>query len=75
MGYMPFELNYEYHPRVSYKDDVNSHSRFKAADELTKKPMNLMVACRENLKHAQKLQKRAHDKETKPGSYARDEKV
>ena len=34
-----------------------------------------MAACRENLQHAQELQKRAHDKGTKPRSYAPGEKV
>ena len=34
-----------------------------------------MVAYRENLKYAQELQKRAHDKGTKRRSYASGEKV
>ena len=34
-----------------------------------------MVICRENLYHAQELQKRAHDKGVKPRSYAPGEKV
>ena len=34
-----------------------------------------MAACRENLQHAQELQKRAHNKKTKPKSYASSEKV
>ena len=47
--YIPFELNYGYHPRVSYEEDVNLRFRSKAADELTKKLRNLMATCRENL--------------------------
>ena len=74
-GYTPFELNCGYHLRVSYEDDVNPRSRSKAADELTKKLRNLMAACRENLQHAQKLQKRAYDKGTKPRSYVPNEKI
>ena len=74
-GYTPFELNCGYHSRVSYKEDVDPHSRSKAADELTEKLRNLMAACRENLQHAQKLQKRAYDKGTKPRSYASGKKV
>ena len=73
--YTPFELNCGYHPRVSYEEDVDSRSRSKAADELTKELRNLMTACRENLQHAQELQKRAHDKGTKPRSYASSKKV
>ena len=75
MGYTPFELNCGYHPRVSYEEDVDPRSRSKAADELTEELRTLMAACRENLQHAQELQKRAHDKGTKPRSYAPGEKV
>ena len=75
MGYTPFEFNCRYHPRVSYEEDVDPRSRFKAANELTEELRNLMAACRENLQHAQELQKRAHDKGTKPRSYAPGEKV
>ena len=74
-GYTPFELNCGYHLRVSYKEDVDPRSRSKAADELTEELRTLMAACRENLQHAQELQKRAHDKGTKPKSYAPSEKV
>ena len=49
MGYTPFELNYKYYPRIFYKEDVDSCSRFKAANELTKEFRNLMAAYRENL--------------------------
>ena len=34
-----------------------------------------MTVCRENLHHAQELQKRAHDKGVKPKSYAPGNKV
>ena len=34
-----------------------------------------MIVCRENLHHAQELQKRAHDKGVKPRSYASGNKV
>ena len=34
-----------------------------------------MTICRENLHHAQKLQKQAYDKSTKPKSYALGDKV
>ena len=73
--YMAFELNCGYHPRVSYEENVDPCSRSKAADELTEELKNLMAAYRENLQHAQELQKRANDKGTKPRSYAPGEKV
>ena len=47
----------------------------KVANELTKELRNLMVTYRENLQHTQKLQKRAHNKETKPRSYTPSEKI
>ena len=34
-----------------------------------------MIVCQEDLYHAQEFQKRAHDKEVKPQSYASDEKI
>ena len=74
-GYTPFELNCGYYSHISYKEDVDPCSRSKAADELTEELRNLIVAYRENLQHAQELQKRAHDKRTKPRSYARSKKV
>ena len=74
-GHTLFELNCGYHPRMSYEDDVNSCSRFKIADELSAELRKLMIVCRENLHHAQELQKRAYDKGVKPRSYAPGDKV
>ena len=56
-GYTPFEFNCGYYPRILYEEDIDPHSRSKGADELIKELRNLMAACRENLQHAQKLQK------------------
>ena len=74
-GHMPFELNCGYHPRMSYKEDVDPRSKSKSADELSAELRELMIVCRENLHHAQELQKRAHDKGVKPRSYAPGDKV
>ena len=74
-GHTPFELNCGYHPRMSYEEDVDSRSQSKSADELSAELRELMIICRENLHHAQELQKRAHDKGVKPRSYAPGEKV
>ena len=52
IGYTPFELNYMYHPRVSYEENVDLYSRSKAADELIKELRNLMTICRENIQYA-----------------------
>ena len=75
IGYMPFELNCGYYLYVFYKDDVDSRFRSKAANELTKELRNLIVKCRENLQHTQKLRKQAHNKRTKPKSYAFGKKI
>ena len=74
-GYTPFELNYGYHLRVSYKEDIDTCSRSKTTDELTKELRNLMAACKENLQHTQELQKQAHNKGIKPKSYVPNEKI
>ena len=74
-GHTPFELNCGYHPRMSDKEDVDPRSQSKSADELLVELRELMIVCRENLHHAQELQKRAHDKGVKPRSYASGEKV
>ena len=70
-----FKLNYKYHPRVSYKKDLGLRSKLKTMEELSSKLQNLMAVCQQNLHHAQELQKRAHDKEVKPRSYAPGDKV
>ena len=74
-GHTPFELNCGYHPRMSYEEDVDPRSKSKSADELSAKLRELMIVCRENLHHAQELQKQAHDKGVKPKSYAPGDEV
>ena len=74
-GHTPFELNCGYHPQMLYKEDVNSRSQSKSADELSAELRELMIVCRKNLHHVQKLQKRAHNKGVKPWSYAPGKKV
>ena len=60
---------------MSYKEEVNPRSKSKSTDELSVKLRELMIVCYENLHHAQKLQKQAHDKSVKPRSYAFGNKV
>ena len=74
-GHTLFELNCGYHPRMLYKEDVDLRSQSKLAEELSAEPRKLIIVCRKNLYHAQKLQKRAHNKGVKPRSYALGEKV
>ena len=44
-GFTPFELNYGYHPRVSYKEDLDLRSKSKTAKELSSELQNWMAAC------------------------------
>ena len=41
-GYMPYELNWSYHPDVTFKDNVDLHSRSYSADELAKELRELI---------------------------------
>ena len=74
-GHTPFELNYGYHPRVSFEEDIDPGSRSKTADELSVELQELMIVCRYNLHHAQELQKQAYYMGVKPRSYAFSDKV
>ena len=74
-GHTPFELNCGYHPRMSYKEEVDPRSRSKSADKLSTELRELMFVCWEKLYHAQELQKRAHNKVVKPRSYAPGDKI
>ncbi len=56
-GHTLFELNYDYHPQASYEEDVDLHFWSKSADELVTELKELMAICKENLQHAQELQK------------------
>ena len=72
---MPFKLNCGYHPRMSYKEDVDPRSQSKSADKLLAEIRELIIVYQENLDHAQELQKRVHDKGVKSRSYVSSEKV
>ncbi len=71
----PFKLNYGYHPRVSFEEDVDPRSRSHLANKLAEELKELIEVCCQNLFHGQELQKRAHDKGVKSRSYAPGEKV
>ena len=46
---MPFELNCGYHPWMSYKEDVDSHSKSKLVNKLSTKLKELVIVCKKNL--------------------------
>ena len=75
IGYMPFELNCNYHPQMLYKEKVDPRSKSKLADKLLAKLRELMIVCQENLHHFQKLQKQVYNKGVKPKSYTLGNKV
>ncbi len=75
IGHTLFELNCGYHPRVFFKEDVDSRSRSCSANELVEKLRELMEVSCQNLLHAQELQKRVYDKGVKSCSYALGKKV
>ena len=54
-GYTSFELNCEYHPRVSYKENLDLRSKSRTAEELSSEFQELMTVCQQNLHHAQEL--------------------
>ncbi len=74
-SHTPFELNYGFHLRASYKENVDPRSQSKSADELATKLRELMAVCRKNLPHIQDLQKQYYNKHVKPRSYAPGEKI
>ena len=55
-NYMPFELNCKYHPWIFYKEDIDSHFKFKLADKLLAALRELITVCRKNLYYTQELQ-------------------
>ena len=75
ISHTPFKLNYGYHPGMSYKQNVDPRSQSKSTNELSAELRELMIVYCKNLHHAQKLQKRAHNKEVKLQNYALGEKI
>ncbi len=51
-GYTPFKLNCGYHPRVSFKEDVDPYSRSRSTNKLAEELRELMEVCCQNLLHA-----------------------
>ncbi len=74
-GHTPIKLNYGYHPRVFFKEDVDPHSKSCFANKLAEKLRKLMEVCYQILLYVQELQKKAHNKGVKSYSYAPGEMV
>ena len=74
-SYTLFEINCRYHPRVSYKKNLDFYSKSKSAKEISFKLQKLITFCQQNLDHAQALQKWVHNKNVKSQIYTPGEKV
>ena len=74
-GHTLFKLNCGYHPRISYKEDLDPRSKSKIAKKLSSKLQNLIAVCQQNFYHTQELKKQAHDKGVKLQSYVPSDKV
>ncbi len=52
ISHTPFEFNGGYHPRVSFKEDVDPQSRSRSTNELTEELRELIEVCCQNLLRA-----------------------
>ncbi len=75
IGHTPFELNFVYHPRVPYEEDVDLRSQSKSAKELATELKKRLAVWQKNLQHAQDFQKQHHNKNVKLRSYTPGDKV
>ncbi len=57
IGYTPFKLNCEFHPRVLLKEDVDPYFKLHLANKLADKLKELIEICCQNLLYIQELQK------------------
>ena len=74
-GHTLFELNYGYHPQMSYNEKFDLRSKSNSADELSAELRELIIVRQESPHHAQEIPKWANDKGFKPESYVLDDKV
>lgn len=74
-GYTSFELNCDYHLWMLYKKEVNFYLQSKTAYKVLTKLKELIIVYCKNLYYAQRVQKHAHNKSTKPKSFALGNKI
>ena len=48
-GHISFELNFSYHPRDSFEEDIDPHSKSRSANKLAEELRKLMKICYQNL--------------------------
>lgn len=51
ISYILFELNYDYHPYISYKKNIDLCSKFKLTDDLANNLRQFMIIYWENLQY------------------------
>lgn len=74
-SYTLFQLKSNFHPKVSYKEDIHLYPKSNTADKLADKLRDLMSICMDDFPYVQELQKCYVDKYAKPRSCASDNKV
>ncbi len=52
IGHTPFKLNCGYHPKVSFKEDIDPNSRFRSASKLAEELRELIKVSFQNRLHA-----------------------
>ena len=67
-GHILFELNYAYHLRISFEENIDPRLRSYSANKLAEELKELMEVCCQNLLYVQELQKKALDKGVKTRS-------
>lgn len=75
MSHILFELNYKYHCRVFFKDEVDFYSKSRFVNKLTNKLRELIQICCQNLFYIQKLLKKVSDEKIKNQSDVFSNKV
>ena len=54
-GHIPFKLKCNFHPQVSFKNDIDFRSRSRSANKLANELRELMNIYQQNLLHAQEF--------------------
>ncbi len=73
-GHTPFELNCGYHPKVSFKENVDPRSRSRSANELVEELRELMEVCCQNLSRHRSYRKEPMTRELRAKAMLRARK-
>ena len=70
-----YDINCGYYPKVLFKKDVDSYSKFRSANKLADELRALIEISCQHLLHVQKLEKRVYYKRVKDRSYTPGQKI